>query len=215
MAASEELRRFVKDGLTQGVARDRLEEVLCRAGWALGDVRGAISSYAEVEFPIPVPRPQANLSARDAFMYLLLFSTLFVSGFNLGAVLFELVNQAFPDPAVPASAIEAARESMRWSLATLLVAFPVFLGVSRWVSRELAADASKRASKIRRWLTYMTLFVASAVLIGDVTGMVFRVLGGELTTRFVLKVLTVAGIAGTAFWYYLSDLRADEREGHA
>ena len=215
MAASEELRRFVKDGLTRGVARDQIEEVLCRAGWAVGDVRGAIASYAEVEFPIPVPRPQANLSARDAFTYLLLFSTLFVSAFSLGGLFFNLIDQAFPDSAAPQVALEAARESMRWSVASLLVAFPVFLGMSRWVAGDLAADATRRASKIRRWLTYMTLFVASAVLVGDVTGLVFNVLGGELTARFGLKVLTVAGIAGTAFWYYLSDLRADEREGRA
>jgi hypothetical protein len=27
-----------------------------------------------------------------------------------------------------------------------------------------------------------------------------------------LKALTVGAIAGTIFWYYLSDLRADEKE---
>jgi hypothetical protein len=37
-------------------------------------------------------------------------------------------------------------------------------------------------------------------------------LGGELTSRLVLKVLTVGAIAGTAFSYYLSDLRREERE---
>jgi hypothetical protein len=50
------------------------------------------------------------------------------------------------------------------------------------------------------------------VLIGDVANLVFSVLGGELTARFLLKVLTVGGLAGTAFWYYLSDLRRDEVE---
>jgi hypothetical protein len=64
-------------------------------------------------------------------------------------------------------------------------------------------------------LTYMTLFVAAAVLIGDVANLVFRLLGGELSTRFSLKVVTVGAIAGTAFWYYLSDLRRDEQEGQS
>jgi uncharacterized membrane protein YpjA len=36
-------------------------------------------------------------------------------------------------------------------------------------------------------------------------------LGGELTTRFILKVLVAAVIAGTVFGYYLRDLRRDER----
>jgi hypothetical protein len=33
-----------------------------------------------------------------------------------------------------------------------------------------------------------------------------------LSTRFVLKVVVVGTIAGAIFWYYLSDLRLDERD---
>ena len=97
MAANEELRRFVQDGLTAGVPRDQLAEVLRRAGWAAAQVRGAVASFADVEFPIPVPRPRPYLSARDAFLYLLLFSTLYISAFNLGQLLFQLIELAFPD----------------------------------------------------------------------------------------------------------------------
>lgn len=215
MATSEELRSFIKDGLAKGVSRADLKDVLGRAGWAVGDVQGALTSFAEVEFPIPVPRPQPNLSARDAFMYLLLFTTLYVSAFNLGQLVFQLINQAFPDPAAGAAVMEFARETLRWSIAALVVASPVFLGISRLIGRDLAADPSKRASKVRRWLTYLTLFVAASVLIGDVTALVYNLLDGGPTTRFVLKVVTVGSIAGTAFWYYLSDLRADEREARS
>jgi hypothetical protein len=212
MALNEELKRFVKDGLSQGATRDRIEEVLRAAGWGTADVHGALASYAEVEFPIPVPRPQPYLSAREAFMYLLLFATLYTSAFSLGRLCFQLINQTFPDPAALQLAPEFARQAIRWSVAYLIVAFPIFLALSRRVGQELAADPAKRGSNVRRWLTYMTLFVAAAVLIGDVANLVFSVLGGELTARFLLKVLTVGGLAGTAFWYYLSDLRRDEVE---
>ena len=212
MATNEELRSFIKDGLARGVSRADLQDVLGRAGWALGDVRGALTSFAEVEFPIPVPRPLPYLSARDAFMYLLLFTTLYISAFNLGQLVFQLINQAFPDPADGPNAAEIARDLIRWSVAFLVVASPVFFGLSRVIGGELAADPAKRASKVRRWLTYLTLFVTAGVQIGNVTALVYNVLDGGMTARFVLKVLTVAIIAGTAFWYYLSDLRADERE---
>jgi len=76
MAVNDELARFVRDGLASGATRGSIGEVLRGAGWAAGDVRGALASYGEVEFPIPVPRPQAYLSARDGFMYLLLCATL-------------------------------------------------------------------------------------------------------------------------------------------
>ena len=99
---------------------------------------------------------------------------------------------------------------MRWSISSLIVAFPVFVYVSWLAGRDIAADPNKRHSKVRRWLTYLTLFVASSVLIGDVISLIYSLLGGELTTRFVLKVLVVAFIAGTVFWYYLSDIRREE-----
>jgi hypothetical protein len=37
-------------------------------------------------------------------------------------------------------------------------------------------------------------------------------LGGELTVRFLLKVITVGIIAGAVFGHYLWDLRKEERE---
>jgi hypothetical protein len=156
-----------------------------------------------------VPRPRPYLDAREAFLYLVLFSTLYVSAYHLGSLLFEIINTAFPDPA---NAIPApyARQSMRWSISSLIVAFPVFVYMSWLVGRDIAADPNKRHSKVRRGLTYLTLFVASSVLIGDVISLIYNLLGGELTTRFVLKVLVVAFIAGTVFWYYLSDLRREE-----
>ena len=67
-------------------------------------------------------------------------------------------------------------------------------------------------SPIRRWLTYFTLFVAAGFLIGDLTTLVYNVLGGEITIRFSLKVIVVGAIAGTIFGYYLRDLRREERE---
>ena len=143
-------------------------------------------------------------------MYLVMCATLYVSAYHLGSLLFDIINATFPDPADPASGRQYVRMSMRWSIASLIVAFPVFLYTSWLVARDLAADPNKRHSKVRRWLTYLTLFVASTVLIGDVITLVYNLLGGEMTTRFMLKVLVVAFVAGTVFWYYLSDIRLEE-----
>jgi hypothetical protein len=58
---------------------------------------------------------------------------------------------------------------------------------------------------VRRWLTYVTLFLAAGVLVGDLITLVYNVLAGELTLRFVLKVLIVGAIAGAIFWFYLRE----------
>jgi hypothetical protein len=103
------------------------------------------------------------------------------------------------------------RGAIRWSLSALIVAFPVFLFLARLTSRELRRDPAKRGSIVRRWLTYLTLFVSAGFLIGDVMVLVYNVLGGGLAIRFVLKIVVVGVVAGGAFGYYLADLRAVER----
>ncbi len=91
----------------------------------------------------------------------------------------------------------------------LVVALPVFFYVSRLVNRDVRLDLSKRVSKNRSQMTYITLCVCASVVIGIFAGLVYNFLGGELTVRFVLKSLTAAGIAAGVFGYYLRDMRVE------
>ena len=210
MAVNDDLLAFVRDALGRGVPRADIERVLLRAGWSAEQVGRALASYAEIEFVIPVPRPRPYLSAQEAFVYLVLFTTLYVTCYQLGSLLFDLINLALPDPAELST--EYRRQSIRWSVSSLVVAFPVFLYMTWLTARMIRTDPTKRASRIRRNLTYLTLFIASCVLIGDVTALVYNVLGGELTLRFLLKVVVAAVIAGAVFGYYLRGTRAEETE---
>ena len=213
MAAGDELVDFVRDALGRGAPRPQIEEALRKGGWTADQIRGALAAFVDVDFPVPVPRARPSLSAREAFIYLVLFGTLYTSAFQLGSLIFDIINLRFPDPAQESENYSTyIRESMRWSISSLIVAFPVFLYLSWTTEREVMRDPVKRASKVRRWLTYLTLFASACALIGDVTTLVYNALGGELTIRFVLKVATVGLIAGTAFVYYLRDLRQDEVE---
>ena len=77
--------------------------------------------------------------------------------------------------------------------------------------KDLAKILSKDPTTIRRWLTYLTLFIAACILVGDLIALLDSVLSGELTIRFVLKVLVVGGIAAGIFSYYRWSMRADDR----
>jgi hypothetical protein len=211
-AGTQELEAFVRDALARGASRPSIEAALAAAGWPQEQVRSALAAWAEVPFAVPVPRPRPYLSAREAFFYLVLFATLYAWAYHLGSLLFDLIAHAWPDPAEVDWRAGGRPRSMRFSVATLVVAFPVFLLVARRLGRELARNPVKRLSAIRRWLTYMTLFVAAAVLVGDSVALVYNLLGGELTARFLAKVLVVAAIAGGIFGYYLLDLRREEQE---
>jgi Domain of unknown function (DUF5671) len=211
MASSEELFTFVKDALSRDVPRDKIREILVGAGWSMDQIKPAMDAYADVEFPIPVPRPKPYVSARETFFYLIMFTTLTIAAFNLGSLIFQLINKAFPD-AADTMRIEWVDYQIRWAISYIVIAFPLFLFVSRRINRAVTLDPVKRASKVRKWLTYIMLFIAAGFVIGDLTTLVYNLLGGELSLRFILKVLTVGVIAGTIFTYYLVDLRKDETE---
>jgi hypothetical protein len=207
-SAAQDLDQFVREALLRGCSRASIEKALTDAGWAPEQARAALSGYADGDFVVPVPRPRPYLSAREAFLYLVMFTTLYLSAYHLGELLFELINRSFPDLAMP---YENGRVSnIRWSVATIIIAFPLFLLLSKRIGRELKEQVIKRQSAVRRWLTYLTLFVAAVVLITDLITLVDNLLGGETTLRFVLKALVAGAIAGAVFGYYLWDLRRDE-----
>ena len=216
MSINEDLTGFIREALNRGLARDEIRDVLSQADWSDEEVRGGLLSFAAVDFPIPVPRPRPSLSAREAFEYLVLFGTLYMSAFSLGTLLFQFINLALPDPLWSQAFIdERIPDTIRRSIAALVVATPIFLYVARINSRAIALSPLKRASPVRRWLTYLTLAVVGGILIGDATSLIYNLLDGEVAARFLLKVLTIAGITGTAFVYFLSDLRHDEKEAEA
>lgn len=209
-AATQDLETFVRDALLKGQSRPAIHAALVAAGWPQEQVREALDAYAEVPFPVPVPRPRAYLSAREAFLYLVMFASLYVWALQLGGLLFDLVNHWLPDPADDPWRVQWQGRSMRWAVASILIAFPLFLYVSRLLSREMAASPVKRLSVVRRWLTYMTLFLAAGVLVGDLITLVYHLLGGALTLRFVLKVAIVGMLAGGVFWFYLRERHGRE-----
>lgn len=214
MNADDELASFVRESLLRGVPRAAVGEALAAAGWRPDQVGRALGAYADVAFPVPVPRPRPYLSAREAFLYLLLFTALWISAFNLGSLLFAFIDRAWPDPAMRDHGTRF-RDSVRWSVANLVVAFPLYGLLSLSLQRAIDRDPARRGSRVRKWLTYLTLFAGAGVLVGDVIALVHRLLQGELTTRFVLKVVVVAAIAGIALGYHLWDIRQDEAEGRA
>jgi len=214
-----ELLEFTRRALEKGVTRDQLARALKQAGWREADIKAASSAYETTDFPLPVPKPRPYLSAREVFNYALLFTALYVSAWNLGSLVFTLVDLYFPDPQLAAGGAGAFRGSVsgqyllntiRSNIAAIVVAFPVFLLMFRSINAEIAKEPTKRDSRPRKWLTYLTLFVASALLIGDLSVLVYNVLGGDLPVRFMLKIATVAVIAGGAFTYFLMDIRKDE-----
>ncbi|MEX0810543.1 MAG: DUF5671 domain-containing protein [Dongiaceae bacterium] len=204
----DELMQFVRESLARGLTRPQIEVALREAGWSPDQTANALGAWSAVDFPLPVPNPLPYVSAREAFLYLVLYTTLFVSAYSLGDLIFSFIERGLPDPVTPDWGLD---DGIRWAIARLVVSAPVFLFTAHRVGRMIAADPAKQGSPVRKWLTYVALFIAASIVIGDVVTLISYALGGELTLRFILKIVTVAVIAGAIFVYYLHDLGRDEK----
>src|SRR5947207_2601306 len=123
-----ELVEFTRRALSAGIARGEVAHAIKQAGWADSDVAAALDSFALVEFPLPVPRPKPYLSAWEVFIYLVLFTALYVSAYHLAALLFDIINLTLPDPLQNGQLIRnTAYTSIRWNISCLIIALPVFL----------------------------------------------------------------------------------------
>ena len=206
---SDEITRFVRSALAEGLGRGEIAEALEKGGWPKDQIRTALEAYAEVEFPIPVPQAKSYLSARETFLYLVLFSTLYTSAVAFIHLAFAVIEQLLPEREALGSYAFAGR--VNWAVAALVVAFPIFLILAKQTNRAIDADPAKRTSKVRKWLTYLTLFIASAALVVDLMTLVYYFLDGDISFRFLLKVVTVAAVAALVLGHYLGELkRADE-----
>lgn len=141
-------------------------------------------------------------------MHLLGIITLIASAVSLGIIMFQGVNIYFPDiVSDPYFSRSGYLSTMRSALATFVVVFPVFLWTSWFIAKDIYKNPEKKELKIRKWLLYLTLFIAALVIIGDVVALMRNFLEGELSQRFIFKVFSILFIAGSVFLHYLSELR--------
>ena len=203
----DNLAPFVDAAKTQGAGDEFLAALLTRRGWPANDVYAALGSWWERSTGIVIPRRRGSAeNARDAFLYLLAFATLAVWSGSLGSLWFNLIEHWLPDPVVTRYAFNL-RDSVTWQSAAILVGLPIYLLVMRLIVRETASDADRIESGVRKWLTYIALLLAATGLVSDLVCFTSYFLRGEISLRFALKCLTVAGICGSIFAYYLGFLK--------
>lgn len=208
MRAPEALTLFVRDALARGGERAAIAEAARRAGWTATETEAALSAWIDAADLPPVPRPRAVVSARDAFRHGLMFFALLLVTSHLGLLVFALIDRWLPDPLETWTSSDG---QIRWSMAVLLVSWPVWAITSLNLARDAERDPGQRRSAVGRWLTWGALFLAAATLVGDAIAVVAGFLGGDFGLRFLTKAATVALIAGAIFFAYGS--RRDAEDG--
>ena len=205
---NNELRSFIKESLERGQSKDAIHAVLTQSGWEDGEVRNGLAAFADVDFPIAVPRPTPYLHAREAFLYLVSFIALYVSAISFGFLVFGLIDHTFHDPLTYRDRFPSTGEAT--SIASVIVAFPLYLFLMKRLASEMAAEPEKRRSLVRRWLTYLTLVIAAGFILGDVIALLANLLTGDLAFLFLLKGLAILVVTACIFGFYLWDMRRSE-----
>lgn len=208
MKSADRLAEFVHRALMAGKAHKEVRDALLQAGWPEREVKQAMGAWAEGDFALPVPRPRVNSSAKDVFIHIVLFLALCYSVYStidLGMSLVDIWIR------VPGQELYVSESRMRWSIATLIVVLPVFLWLNHRRVQGLQAEPAKRGAALRRWFSYITLFLAFLILAGDLAYTIFTLLDGDLTFKFMLKSLLVLVTVGAVFLYY----RAEAEDSHA
>lgn len=177
--------------------------LLLSSGWKEKDV---VEALTEATLDMPIPAPEDRGGAREAFFHLIAFVTLCASVTSVLVLLFEYLNRLFPDVAFDVMNSDDT-SFIRWFIATLIVSFPIFSWMTSMIVRDIAKNPERAWSPVRRWLTYLTLFVTAGVLVGDGITLLFYVLEGEISIRFILKICAVLAVAGGVFSYYFLALK--------
>jgi hypothetical protein len=211
MTQEQEIDRFVAHARERGMDLPSLRRVLLTAGWKEAEIAEAFCAH---ELEMPIPQPAGGSSARETFMHLLAFTGLYTWIVSLIVLLFAYINLALPDPAWSGygSQSEFVYATIRSAMAAIVVAFPLFLLIWRSLLKGIAAHPEWARGGVRRWLMYLSLFIGAVALVSDVITLIYYLFEGELSLRFVLKVVALFLVVGSAFLYLALTLKSDAEQ---
>lgn len=149
-----------------------------------------------------IQKPHA--SPKDFFINLGVIALTYFIVANMLSLIFNAIDFKFPASLNAGSYIP----DISFALSALIIGFPMLLVLSKMLAKGESMEPAKRELPVRKWLAYLTLFIAGIVVIGDLIALLSTFLrGDDITTAFLLKVLAVFVVAGVTFAYYFVDLR--------
>lgn len=135
---------------------------------------------------------------KDFFLHLGATIALYVAVTALIDLSGNIINYAFPDQL----AGYFTSSSIAWPISILIVLVPILYILEWMINRDIAQTPEKKDLWIRKWRIFLTLFLAVILIGGDFIALINTYLNGEITARFVWKVVAILLIAGCAGKYY-------------
>lgn len=147
--------------------------------------------------------------AKHMFYYLLSLVTLGFTSIGVGKILFQIINATFLETTFSYESAFSPWE-LQFGISSVIVTAPIFFFLGLRIQKDLAAKLLNQDSAIRKWLTYLILFISSLVIIGVLIELLNNFFQGELTVKFILKALSVLLLSSAIFSFYLFDIRREK-----
>lgn len=125
-------------------------------------------------------------------------------------LIFETLDNAFPD--VLNATYQYGYNSyqydgVRSALAVVIIAFPVFFFLARLWRKSITHGLGHGDEILKKWVVYGLLFLVALTAFIDLIILVKYFVAGEITLRFILKVVAVIVVAKLLGAYYLDVLK--------
>ncbi len=150
-----------------------------------------------------------KLSPKFFFLSLGVLVTLITSVVAFLNLVFQTLEKKFPDVLNASYDYGYSSwnyEGIRSAIATLIIVFPVFLVLSYFWRKASKANLGHIDEIIKKWMVYLILFIAGIVAIVDLVVLVKYFVSGEITLRFVLKVVATLVVAKMVGVFYLTEI---------
>jgi len=149
---------------------------------------------------------KAKATPKDFFLWLGAMIALYLSVGSFIALSFEYIDRLVGTSAI--IGYDPYSGGIRFAIASLIVVFPVYLILTRILNQDIRHHSEKSDLWVRRWLVFLTVFVAGFGFVVDLIVLIQTFLSGDdLTTAFLLKVITIFLLFAGIFYYYLQDIR--------
>lgn len=202
----ENLHTYTVSELKSGKSTDAVRANLLAVGWSQDEANQALAE-ALIATGVPTPERGHRVGALSSTVEVVLnffsFILLGIVATALGTLYYQIINYFFPDPLlIRYGYTDNSSSAMHYSIAALVVAFPLYASSVRLWFKRFREDEDKVESKLTKWLTYLVLLITAVTIVGDLIVTVYYFLQGEVSARFFFKALTILVIAGSIFGFY-------------
>ncbi len=144
---------------------------------------------------------------KDFFLHVGATIALYASVIALINLAFEIMNRLLPDQL----ANYFSTNSIVWPISMLVVLVPVLYVIEYFIARDISKLMEKKDIWVRRWRIYLTLFLTGATIVGDLVTLINTYLNGEISGRFIFKVIIILIICSAVFKYYFFSINENMR----